>query len=227
MVAVKGIIFDFDGVLVNSMPVHYEAWKTAFMEICSLQVNERTVYLLEGMRGVDLVKEIFRVFNYNELSKVESVIKLKDQIFRSMIDRVDSYPGTEELVKGLTCIKGIASGSARHDIESILKRSFQQSLFQIILTADNIEQGKPDPQAFQIFLQESNLDSKNVIVVENSPLGVKAALRAGLRAIVVLNNSPLIRDDFIDLVSLDGIFVETKNTKSLLYDWCKNSEVSR
>ena len=222
----KGIIFDFDGVLVNSMPVHYEAWKTAFLEICSLQVNERTVYLLEGMRGVDLVREIFRIFNYNELAKVESVTKRKDQIFRSMIDRVNSYPGTEELVKGLTCIKGIASGSAKHDVESILKRSFQQGLFQIVLTADNIEQGKPDPQAFQIFLQKSNIDSKDVIVVENSPLGVKAALRAGLRAIVVLNNSPLIRDDFVDLVSPYDIFAETKNTRSLLYEWCMNSEVS-
>jgi beta-phosphoglucomutase-like phosphatase (HAD superfamily) len=223
---VKGIIFDFDGVLVNSMPVHYEAWKTAFLEICSLQVNERTVYLLEGMRGVDLVREIFRIFNYNELAKVESVTKRKDQIFRSMIDRVNSYPCTEELVKGLTCIKGIASGSAKHDVESILKRSFQQGLFQIVLTADNIEQGKPDPQAFQIFLQKSNIDSKDVIVVENSPLGVKAALRAGLRAIVVLNNSPLIRDDFVDLVSPYDIFAETKNTRSLLYEWCMNSEVS-
>jgi beta-phosphoglucomutase len=193
------------------------------MEIRSLQLNERTVYLLEGMRGVDLVKEIFRIFNYNELSKVESVTKRKDQIFRSMIDRIDSYLGTEELVKGLTCVKGIASGSARHDVESILKQSFQQSLIHIVLTADNIEQGKPDPQAFQIFLQKSNLDSKDVIVVENSPLGVKAALRAGLRAIVVLNNSPLIRDDFVDLVSPDDIYAETKHTKSLLYDWCKNS----
>jgi beta-phosphoglucomutase len=220
---VKGIIFDFDGVLVNSMPFHYEAWKTAFMEICSLQLNQRTVYLLEGMRGVDLVKEIFKIFNYNELSKVESVTKRKDQIFRSMIDRIDSYLGTEELVKGLTCVKGIASGSARHDVESILKQSFQQSLIHIVLTADNIEQGKPDPPAFQIFLQKSSLDSKDVIVVENSPLGVKAALRAGLRAIVVLNNSPLIRDDFVDLVSPDDIFAETKHTKSLLYDWCKNS----
>jgi HAD superfamily hydrolase (TIGR01509 family) len=178
------------------------------------------------MRGVDLVREIFRIFNYNELAKVESVTKRKDQIFRSMVDRVNSYPGTEELVKGLTCIKGIASGSAKHDVESILKRSFQQGLFQIVLTADNIEQGKPDPQAFQIFLQKSNIDSKDVIVVENSPLGVKAALRAGLRAIVVLNNSPLIRDDFVDLVSPYDIFAETKNTRSLLYEWCMNSEVS-
>jgi hypothetical protein len=52
---------------------------------------------------------------------------------------------------------------------------------------------------------------------------VKAALRAGLRVIVILNNSPLIRDDFVDLIPAGDIFTETKYTKSLLYDWCKNS----
>jgi beta-phosphoglucomutase len=219
----KGIIFDFDGVLVNSMPVHYLAWKTAFMEVCGLEVNERTIYLLEGMRGVDLVQGIFRIFNYNDLSKIEFVTKRKDQIFRSMLDRIDSYPGTQELVKDLRCIKGIASGSAKYDIESILRQSFQANFFQIVLTADNIEKGKPDPQAFQLFLQESNLHTKDVIVVENSPLGVRAALNAGLMVIVVLNNSPLIRDDFTDLIPTHCIFGETKNTTLLLHNWCKNS----
>ena len=51
----KGIIFDLDGVLVDSMTAHYKAWKTALEEIASLQVDERSIYLLEGMRGIDLV----------------------------------------------------------------------------------------------------------------------------------------------------------------------------
>lgn len=219
----KGIIFDFDGVLVNSMPMHYLAWKKAFMEICRLRVDERTVYLLEGMRGAELVQEIFRIFNYKDFSKIGPVTERKDQIFRSMIDSINSYTGTQELVKGLRCIKGIASGSARYDIESILHRSFGANFFQIVLTADNIEKGKPDPQAFQLFLQESSLNPQDVIVVENSPLGVEAALKAGLTVIVVLNNSPLTRNDFSELIPTDNIFVETKNTTSLLCDWCKSS----
>jgi beta-phosphoglucomutase len=220
---VKGIIFDFDGVLVNSMPLHYEAWKTAFMEICSLQVNERAVYLLEGMRGIDLVKEIFKGFNYNVLSKAESVTKRKDQIFRSFINTIYPYPNTDEIVQKLACIKGIASGSAKHDVDAILRRSFQQGSFQIVLTADDIQYGKPDPQAFEIFLQKSKLDSQDVIVVENSPLGAKAATRAGLNVIVVLNNSPLTKDDFVDLIPPDAILLNTKDTKPLLDHWCKNN----
>lgn len=51
----KGLIFDLDRVLVDSMPTHYKAWKIAFEEITSLPVDERSIYLLEGMCGEDLV----------------------------------------------------------------------------------------------------------------------------------------------------------------------------
>ena len=51
----KGLIFDLNGVLVDSMPTHYKAWKIAFEEITSLPVDERSIYLLEGMCGEDLV----------------------------------------------------------------------------------------------------------------------------------------------------------------------------
>ena len=51
----KGLIFDLDGVPVDSMPTHYKAWKIAFEEITSLPVDERSIYLLEGMCGEDLV----------------------------------------------------------------------------------------------------------------------------------------------------------------------------
>jgi HAD superfamily hydrolase (TIGR01509 family) len=173
--------------------------------------------------GIDLVKEIFKRFNYNVLSKAESVTKRKDQIFRSFINIIYPYPNTDEIVQKLACIKGIASGSAKHDVDAILRRSFQQYSFQIVLTADDIQYGKPDPQAFEIFLQKSELDSQDVIVVENSPLGAKAATRAGLNVIVVLNNSPLTKDDFVDLIPPDAILLNTKDTRPLLDHWCKNN----
>ena len=56
----KGLIFDLNEVLVDSMPTHYKAsWKMAFEETTSLQVDEKSIYLLEGMRGEDLVEQIF------------------------------------------------------------------------------------------------------------------------------------------------------------------------
>ena len=79
----KGIIFDLDGVLVDSMTAHYKAWKTALEEIASLQVDERSIYLLEGMRGIDLVEEIFKniiilIFQKHKLSS-EGKMNFLDQ----------------------------------------------------------------------------------------------------------------------------------------------------
>jgi beta-phosphoglucomutase-like phosphatase (HAD superfamily) len=57
----RAIVFDSDGVLVDSMPSHFMAWKVAFKEVCDIEVDKRTVYLLEGMRGIDLVRRIFEL----------------------------------------------------------------------------------------------------------------------------------------------------------------------
>jgi beta-phosphoglucomutase len=62
----KAIVFDSDGVLVDSMPTHYIAWKIAFKDVSDIDVDRRTIYLLEGMRGIDLVKKIFELKNFND-----------------------------------------------------------------------------------------------------------------------------------------------------------------
>jgi len=79
----RGIIFDLDGVLINSMPVHFVAWKSAFKEIASVNVNERTVYLLEGMRGIDLVKRVLELNNIDDTSLAQQVNNRKSEILES------------------------------------------------------------------------------------------------------------------------------------------------
>ncbi|MFL6469701.1 MAG: hypothetical protein ACJ71H_02505, partial [Nitrososphaeraceae archaeon] len=59
------------------------------------------------------------------------------------------------------------------------------------------------------------------IVVENAPLGVQAANNAGIKCVVVLNNSPLMVSDFKSLISQDQIFKETRSTKNVLQSWCR------
>ena len=82
----KGVIFDLDGVLVDSMPMHYEAWKIAFSEVVNIDVDERTIYLLEGMRGIELVKNILVRTGPKEFdeSSVTQITKRKDEYFRKV-----------------------------------------------------------------------------------------------------------------------------------------------
>ncbi len=205
----KGVIFDLDGVLVDSMNAHYKAWKTAFEEITSLQVDERSIYLLEGMGGIDLVEEIFKKYNYADLSKTQVVIRRKDELFRS-VSNIRPYDKVNGILQELRCIKGIVSGSAKQDVISIMNQCFQKN--------------KPDPEGFKLFLQRANLNPSDALVVENSPLGVKASNNAGIKPIVVLNNSPLSANDFVHLIAHDNIYLETKNIEDKLVKWCDDDK---
>ena len=216
----SGIIFDLDGVLVDSMPTHYKAWEIAFREVANIKVDERMIYLLEGMRGSDLVKTIFEQKGFNNHSLIEEVNSKKNEIFKT-ISSIDSYDDTKEIVASLECSKAVVSGSAKEDVETIIDTSFGKTLFDIIITADDIEKGKPDPYSFTIALRKMNLKPSQTIVVENAPLGVQAANNADIKCIVVLNNSPLVISDFELLISEDGIFKETRSTKNVLQSWCK------
>ena len=218
----KGIIFDLDGVLVDSMPTHYKAWKIAFEEITSLQVDERSIYLLEGMRGEDTVKQIFKKYNYRGLSKTNDVVLRKDDIFRSMMN-IKPYDKVNEILGQLTCTKGIVSGSAKQDVVSVIDRCLQKEVINIVLTGDDIAQGKPNPEGFKLFLQRTKLNPLDVLVIENAPLGVQASNNATIKPVVVLNNSPLRVNDFGNLIPIDQIYDETKNIGEKLITWCHDA----
>ena len=218
----KGIIFDLDGVLVDSMPTHYKAWKIAFEEITSLQVDERSIYLLEGMRGEDIVKQIFKKYNYRSLSKTKDVVLRKDDIFRSMMN-IKPYDKVNEILGQLTCTKGIVSGSAKQDVVSVIDRCLQKEVINIVLTGDDIAQGKPNPEGFKLFLQRTKLNPWDVLVIENAPLGVQASNNAAIKPVVVLNNSPLRVNDFVNLIPIDQIYDETKNIGEKLITWCHDA----
>jgi beta-phosphoglucomutase-like phosphatase (HAD superfamily) len=78
------MIFDLDGVLVNSMPTHFKAWKAAFEKIAGLDIAERDIYLLEGMRGIELVEKIFEQKKFRDHSLVRKVHDEKSRIFKSI-----------------------------------------------------------------------------------------------------------------------------------------------
>ena len=218
----KGLIFDLDGVLVDSMHTHYKAWKIAFDETTSLQVDERSIYLLEGMRGEDLVEEIFKKYSYTDLSKIKDVLLRKDEIFRSMMN-VKPYDKVNEILRQLKCTKGIVSGSAKQDVVSIIDQCLQNDVIDIVLTGDDIAQGKPNPEGFRLFLQRAKLNPSKVLVIENAPLGVQASNNAAIQPVVVLNNSPLRVNDFVSLIPIDQIYDETKNIEDKLITWCHDA----
>lgn len=210
-----GVIFDLDGVLVNSMPTHFQAWKQAFARITGLQVTERDIYLLEGMRGVELIKKIFEQKKFSDYSAVRKVHEEKSRIFKS-IRSSEPFEGVQEMINGMKCVRAVVSGSTREDVETILEEAFGRDKFDAVITADDIEKGKPDPSAFLEALDRMKVRPENAIVVENSPLGAKAAKDASILCYVALNNSPLDRSDFAGIIPEDRIFDRTSHLREVL-----------
>ena len=230
----KGIIFDMDGVLVDAMPFHAEAMSRAVKEITNHEIDKKNIFLLEGMPSSDLVKEIFKRENINKKIDLDDdlakqIASRKEQVFKQ-IQNAKGIDGAKELLEDLTsncgksCIKAVVSGAAREEVEAILDKNIGTKYFDFIITGDDIEKGKPNPAPFLIALNKMKLSASQVIVVENSPLGVEAANKAGLECIITLNNTPLdIHNDFNEVMSSNPkkfTFKDTKSTSKFLKNWC-------
>jgi beta-phosphoglucomutase len=204
---VQGVIFDLDGVL-NSMPTHFQAWKAAFAKIAGLEITERDVYMLEGMRGIELVEKIFEQKNFFNRSLARKIHDEKSRIFKG-IRSSEPFEGVREIIDDIRCSKAVVSGSTWDDVETILEEVFRKDRFDVIITADDIKKGKPDPAAFLEVLAQMKVRPADAVVVENAPLGVRAANSAGIVCYVALNNTPLARSDFKGIIPEDRVFERT------------------
>jgi beta-phosphoglucomutase len=123
------------------------------------------------------------------------------------------------------CLKAVVSGASKQEVESLLDQNGIND-FNIKITGEDLEDGKPDPEPFQTALDKLNLKPSEAIIVENAPLGVKSAIRAGVRYIVTLNNTPLDLADFKDVLPNNEkevnniVYKDTKSASKFLSDWC-------
>jgi beta-phosphoglucomutase len=231
----RGIIFDMDGVLVDAMPFHCEAIKRAAREEVDIDIEQRDVYLLEGMPGEDMVKQLLREKRYtgnieeevsdDKSEKLNSIAhrihERKKTIFKQ-INASAPINGSKELVSSLRCKKALVSGAARQEVHSIINKYFGKDAFDVIVTGEDLEEGKPSPDPFRTALKKMGLTQSEAIVVENAPLGVKAANNAGIRCIVTLNNTPLKISDFDGLIAHESIFPNTSSASSFLKEHCQH-----
>jgi len=228
----KGIIFDMDGVLVDAMPFHCKAIQTAAKQEVNIDVAQRDIYLLEGMPGEDMVKELLRhkryTGNIEELSdddsdKLDSIAhrihERKKKIFQQ-INASAPINGAKESVSSIHCKKALVSGAAKQEVDSIINKYFGKDAFDVVVSGEDLEEGKPSPDPFRTALTKMGLTESEAIVVENAPLGVKAANNAGIRCIVTLNDTPLKISDFEGLIAFESIFPNTSSVILFLKEYC-------
>lgn len=190
----SAILFDMDGVLYDSMPNHSKAWSQA-MEKYGMHMTPHDVYLNEGATGHDTVVRISlrdRGYEASE-QEIDDIYGYKAQLFRSMPEAC-IMPGSQEVFRkagalGLKIL--IVTGSGQKNLIERVQRDYEGYITRDrMVTAFEVKRGKPYPDPYLKGLQIAGVPAGEAVVVENAPLGIRAAVAAGIDTIAV-NTGPL------------------------------------
>lgn len=197
----RAVLFDMDGVLYNSMPYHAKAWHRAMAQF-GYDLPEDEVYMHEGRTGtstVNLVSMRERGVEETE-ERIQEIYKVKSDLFNEF-PPAEPMPGALELLRqlkeqGLLIL--IVTGSGQRSLLDKLNHHYP-GIFsrELMVTAFDVKHGKPHPEPYLMGMQKGGLRPEECIVVENAPLGVRAAKAAGIFTVAV-NTGPLPDSALLD-----------------------------
>ncbi len=179
----KGAIFDLDGVIVDTVPLHFKAWKKMFLEYGKKITFQDYKDKIDGIPRTSGARAILEDLSDNELEEAAS---RKQSYFLKFLEEegVKVYQSTINLIKELKKEKiKVAVISASKNCRSTLKKAGIESLFKVIIAGGDVEKGKPEPDIFLLAAQRLNLAPDVCIIFEDAVLGVLAAKRAGMRCV--------------------------------------------
>jgi len=201
IIAAKAIIFDMDGVITNSMPQHFIAWRKIFSEE-GIRVTHLDVYAREGQPGKNTVQELFKAYGKPYSPDIaKAILERKERLFKKIVKR-RFIPGARSFLKCLA-EKGftlaLVTGTSRHEAKRMLP-AYIWDLFSVTITGDDVTRGKPFPEPFLKALKKLYLKPDKAVVIENAPFGIESAKRAGLKCIALATSLPKSYLNCADLV---------------------------
>jgi HAD superfamily hydrolase (TIGR01509 family) len=180
-------IFDCDGTLVDSMPLHYVAWVESLKQHAApFDFTEEVFYKFAGVREQDTV----RILNAEYGSQIdpESVAEVKSTIFQRRIPEVRVVGAVADFAKKIAAEgkpRAVASGSEEHTVRACLGATGLLPLFDIIITPAYVAKGKPAPDMFLLAAEKMGVRPEDCLVFEDGQSGLDAAKAAGMEAVFV------------------------------------------
>jgi beta-phosphoglucomutase len=202
-----------DGVITDSMPYHYEAWRRIF-EGFGIFVSREEILKREGEQGLVTLETIL-LREGRKLAPAEKKKALRDKeaVFRSLACPT-LFPGAEVIVKALReqgKRLALVTGTSRQEAEANLPPSLI-SCFDVLISGDMVTQGKPHPEPYRTALQRLDTSAEDSLVIENAPYGIRSAKGAGLKCIAVTTSLPAEY-----LLEADKTVQDLAELKSLLF----------
>ncbi|MDO8546812.1 MAG: HAD family phosphatase [Nitrospirales bacterium] len=194
----KAIIFDFDGVLADTEPLHFRMFQQV-LQGEGLPLSEHDYY--EKYIGFDDRGCFHAVLSeHGRDAAPETIHRLVERKAAVMLGHLTTtrmvYPGAVEFVKNVAgrYRRAIVSGALRHEIEMILTTAGMRDDFEHITAAEDVQDGKPEPEGYLHALQALNrrapILASECLVIEDTFFGIQAAHAAGMRCLALSTTSP-------------------------------------
>ena len=187
---IKGIIFDMDGTIVDSLPYHYEAWKIFFnenkVENFSEKLNE-----YKGGGTLDLMRTVYgNQYSKKELKKMsEDKEKIFRKIYKGEIKQILGFKKFLDELKSKDIMVGLASNAIRKNVSMIINELEIYDYFDSIICGDEVINGKPNPEMFNETIDRFNINKDECLIFEDSLEGVLAAKNSGVKVIGITSSS--------------------------------------
>jgi HAD superfamily hydrolase (TIGR01509 family) len=183
----EGYIFDCDGTLVDSMPLHYLAWTESLLRHSApFEFTKERFYSLAGIREQDTV----RLLNAEHGADLDpdSVAEVKAAIFHQRISEIQPVHAVAEVARRLHAegrLLSVASGSEEETVRACLEATGLLELFPIIITPRLVARGKPAPDMFLLAAERMGVAAEQCLVFEDGQSGLDGAAAAGMATVFV------------------------------------------
>lgn len=185
-----GVVFDMDGVLVDSAQPHFRSWQLLAAENATT-VTEEQFTATFGRQNKDIIPLLFGAVPAAQLARLSA---RKEEIYRDLIRAEPPIVrGARALVRalhGAGAALAVGSSGPRANIQLVLEALGATELMSAVVSGEEVTRGKPDPEVFTLACRRLGLTPRHCIVVEDAPVGVEAAVAAGAHAIAVLRHHP-------------------------------------
>lgn len=179
----SAIIFDLDGVVINSEPLHDEAKRTIFRDY-GLEVPERVHTEFRGKTDREVMEHVASTFAPDGLD-ADELVAAKQRVFRELMNEMELVPGVRSFIAqvrehGLRL--ALTTSALRENQELTFEKFHLDEFFEAITTAEDVTRPKPDPEPYLITVEKLDEEPGRCLVIEDSVNGVLSAKNAGCEA---------------------------------------------
>lgn len=196
------VVFDMDGVIVDSHPAHRSAWRE-FLRLLGKDVPESELdFIMDGRKRTEILQHFLGSL---DAAQLEEYGKMKDELFWRSESAVVPIPGVSGFIDRLHS-EGIpiavATSASRNRTQSTLSRMGILGLFAAVVTGDEVSKGKPDPSIYRVACQRMRCDPQAAVAIEDAASGVRAAKGAGLKCMGIARHQ---REELLTAAGADAV----------------------